>query len=43
MNWYIAEFDGDPIEKEAIRLTVEIFKTGAVILFGFLVVVMVIT
>lgn len=36
-RWYIFHFDGDPAERESIRLTVEIFKTLAVLVFGLLV------
>lgn len=33
-RWYLFHFDGDPAERESIRLTWEIFKTLAVILFA---------
>ena len=33
-RWYINHFDGDPIEARAMRLTCEIFKTLAVIVFA---------
>jgi hypothetical protein len=37
-RWYMGHFDPCPIEAEARRLTVEIFKTLAVILFGIAVI-----
>lgn len=33
-RWYMHHFDGDPAERESVRLTCEIFKTLAVVLFG---------
>lgn len=37
VRWYMFHFDGDPAERESIRLTVEIFKTLAVLLLAWLV------
>lgn len=33
-RWLISHFDGDRLERESVRLTVEILKTLAVILLG---------
>jgi len=33
-RWYMYHFDGDPIEAESIRITVEVFKTLAVMMFA---------
>ncbi len=37
LRWLMSHFDGDALEKESVRLTGEIFKTLAVLLFGALV------
>lgn len=37
-RWMLDHFEADPLEKESIRITLEILKTAAVVVFGIAVI-----
>jgi len=40
-RWYMQHFDADPIEQKSVHLTVEVFKTLAVVALAVVIIPMV--